>query len=239
MANDYYTNVIERIEQEINNGKYDNAYQMLCEELNMPYVPKEPLTKFKELEKEVYSKMNKEKELPLLPKQRVLECLYKDNESIDLALDTLSKGNIRNYVEVIEEYLMDVNANRIVVSLIIEICQKQQLNKVLSFYDQGSLKEINPANISLPLDSQKVYDIWDRIGELFENDNPSFTQICHQVLAQLAYLKYPFEIQEKVEDVVNQIVKYCFKAFGDEQGWKSYCVKQKIDEKSVIDIKGI
>ena len=41
--NAYYHSLIEEIKKEIDEKSYAQAYELICQELNMPYVPKDAL----------------------------------------------------------------------------------------------------------------------------------------------------------------------------------------------------
>ena len=147
MPDNYYDELLAGIRKNMEQGNYDSANAMIEEELSMPYVPSKVLTELNELKKELKPYLSKEKEMKIMSPEEVSKALEKGGEAVFRALRTLDNSNIRNYLDVIQEYLLDEMADRLVVSMLIEACQKQQVSTPLSYYHWGERQIVVPSQL--------------------------------------------------------------------------------------------
>ncbi|MBR0385653.1 MAG: DUF3196 family protein [Erysipelotrichaceae bacterium] len=222
MPDNYYQRIISEIEKAISEQDYGRAEQLLKEEMRMPYIPSDVQKKLEKLQKELSAATVKERQLPLLDDAQLAEKLRGSEEERYLALDSLARSNIRAHLKVIQDYLADDDADRLMVSLLLEQCMLQQVANPLTYRENGQTITVIPAQLRAPLDYEILQQSWKHLAELFENHNPSFLQQCQQVLVQYGYRHYPSAYEEGYLNLTYGVVRYVFRAYGDEEGWKRF-----------------
>ena len=235
MADNYYAEILERIHNAMDRQAWQKASELLKQELSMPYVPSDVLKELEKLKKEVDPYLIKERVNILLTPEEVGTYLRKDSESAYKALNTLNSGNIRNYLDVIQKYLLDEAGDRMMVSLLLQLCHKQGIRTPLSYRDGNEIRRAVPDELKDVTDDEGLRRTWQQLTDMFESENPSFMKLCHQVLLQHAYLVYP-QTLENDENLPYRIAAYVFRAYGDEEGLKVFSQKHHLTEEMTADL---
>ena len=236
MAENYYDEILGRIRQLLSDGQYQKASDLIEEELSMPYVPSDALAQLNDLQLMVKPFLNREKPDVLLSAAQVTEYLEKGGASAQKALQSLQQGNIRNYLDVIQQYLDKPDADRMLVSFLIELCSLQQVTVPLRYHDLDQDRTVIPAQIDNALGSESFEKCWIILEELFESENPTFLQQCQQILIQHTYLRYPQPLENDSRTLAYRIARYLFRAYGDEEGWQRFAREKDIDEQQLEEI---
>lgn len=236
MENDYYGSLIAEIKRLLQLENYGEAQGLIDAELRMPYVPADALQQLEELKHSVEQHFQREKILPLLNAEELRWALKGSWEEACRALDSLSRSNIRNYLEPIQEYLADESADRLLVSLLLEQCMLQQLNSPLSYYHEGQRHTVVAADLPAPLAREVLQESWKLLTDLFENHNPSFLKQCQQVLIQYAYLQFPQDIEDDYLTLSYRVIRYVYRAYDDEAGWLEFAARLNLDLEQIKDI---
>ncbi|MGI6608232.1 MAG: DUF3196 family protein [Erysipelotrichaceae bacterium] len=235
MTVNYYQTIVNHIEKLIENNDFISANRIIEEELSMPYVPKDVLMKLQQLHDICKFNLSEEKKREILSPEEVYEYLKLGTAKAYKALETLSTANIRNYLEVIKELLIDDSVNRVLKSLLIEQLQIQQISNIVNFTVDSQVYSIIPSRISSPLLQPNYNVISKKLDEIIKK-NPSFLQQCQIVLINVIYDKYPFLIEdEEIENITYSIIGYVFKAYHDEEGLQRFLDDYGIDEKMLTD----
>lgn len=236
MPDNYYDELLAGIRKNMEQGRYDSANAMIEEELSMPYVPSKVLTELNELKKELKPYLSKEKEMKIMSPEEVSKALEKGGEAVFRALRTLDNSNIRNYLDVIQEYLLDDMADRLVVSMLIEACQKQQVSTPLSYYHRGERHIVVPSQLKGMFADEAVNEAYSMMVRILESQNPSFLKQCEQVLVQYVSLNYPQKITVSGEDLAYSVIRYVYLAYDDEEGFDEFARAQQISLENLVDI---
>lgn len=236
MEDNYYTSLLQRIREAIDQEKLEEARRMLEEELSMPYVPSEILSRLQQLKETVDQLTAREKKLPLLEDSELAEYLRGNPDERYRALDSLSRSNIRNHLEVIRDYMADREADRLTVSQLLEQCMVQQVDADLPYWDEGEMHTCNPKDLWAPLDNDTVLQAWKKLTEMYENQDPSFLKMCTSVLIQYVYLHYPRVTDSDPENLANRVVKYVYHAYGDDDLWQRYAASENVNDDDVAEI---
>lgn len=232
----YYEEVLREIENLMNEENWEEADKLITQELAMPYVPGRLEGKLQEYHKACKAALAKEPVTRLMSPEEIRSALTGNQETAYMALEILNRSNIRNYLEVIQDYLSDEDSDRLMKALLIQLCQRQQVSEALSFTDQGITYKIIPVQLHDVLDDVQLSIAYRKLEQLFENDNPSFLKQCQQVLIQYAYKIYPLEIEESGELLALRIAKYVFDAYGDREGFLELIHDLGIMENKVQDL---
>ncbi len=235
MTINYYQTIVNHIEKLIESNDFIGASKIIEEELSMPYVPKDVLMKLQQLHELCKFNLSEEKKSEILSPEKVYEYLKHGSSKAYKALETLSIANIRNYLEVIKDLLVDNAVNRVLKSLLIEQLQIQQINRIINFTIDNQVYSIIPSKIPSPL-SQTNYQVINKRLESIVESNPSFLHQCQMILINVIYDNYPFLIKdEDVEITTYSIIAYVYKAYNDDNGLKEFLNDYQIDEKMLLD----
>ncbi len=232
MAN-YYQELIARISEYIRRQEYQQASDLIEEELKLPYVPSDTYDRLIEFRDEIRGFLTKEPSAAFMSEQQVEAFLAAGGEKAYQAVSFLKKANIREFLDVIQEYMLKDDADRMVVSILFDLCHRQGVNTELQYCDNGIWKKRRPSEIGDVTDNELFRETAALLASRFENSNPSFLELCRQVLVQHAYLKYPEKMDNNAEILTDQIVRYVFEAIQDAEGWQRYISEYGIDEKAI------
>ncbi|MBE6116801.1 MAG: hypothetical protein E7187_08285 [Erysipelotrichaceae bacterium] len=232
MAN-YYQELIARISEHIQRQEYRQASDLIEEELKLPYVPSDTYDRLIEFRDEIRGFLIKEPSAAFMSEQQVEAFLAAGGEKAYQAVSFLKKANIREFLDVIQEYMLKDDADRMVVSILFDLCHRQGVNTELQYCDNGTWKKQRPAEAADVTDNELFRQTAALLASRFENSNPSFLELCRQVLVQHAYLKYPEKMENSAEILTDQIVRYVFEAIQDTESWKRYISEYGIDEKAI------
>ena len=232
MAN-YYQELIARISEHIQRQEYQQASDLIEEELKLPYVPSDTYDRLIEFRDEIRGFLTKEPSAAFMSEQQVEAFLAAGGEKAYQAVSFLKKANIKGFLDVIQEYMLKDDADRMVVSILFDLCHRQGVNTELQYCDNGIWKKRRPSEIEDVTDNELFRKTAALLTSRFENSNPSFLELCRQVLVQHAYLKYPEKMENSAEILTDQIVRYVFEAIRDAEGWQRYISEYGIDEKAI------
>lgn len=230
MSENYYTSLLQHLQHLMDHQEIEAAKQIVEEELSMPFVPKDVLKKLQDYQSQIDQMISKEKPFRLMSPQEVYECFQAQNEKTYQALEVLSKSNIRVYLEVIQEILLDDKMAYLWKALLIEQLSLQQVTNLMQYTKNGQVFHIIPSAILPALSQENVGKVQKRLEELIA-DNPSFLAQCQMVLVQVCYQRYPQQILDEAIDLVSySIIRYVYAAYGDEQGFQQFKKVHQIDE---------
>ncbi len=229
MAVNYYQTIVNHIEKLIENNDFIRANRIIEEELSMPYVPQDVLMKLQQLHDICKFNLIEEKKSEILSPEEVYEYLKFGGSKAYKALETLSMANIRNYLDIIKDLLVDNSVNRVLKSLLIEQLQIQQISNIINFIIDDNVYSIIPDKIPSPLSQPNFNVISKKIESIIES-NPSFLQQCQMVLINVIYDNYPFLIKdEDIDKITYSVIAYVYKAYQDEEGLSKFLNDYQID----------
>jgi hypothetical protein len=129
----YYTEVLNKIQDLVNNNKQNKAYDLINHELSMPYVPRDYEVKFNQLKKEVEqmilnSDVDKIKKTHF-DKLTIFTILKsEDNPLAPIALNQLRELNLNNSIEDINEIFKNSEIKNSIKVVILEYLVEQNIN---------------------------------------------------------------------------------------------------------------
>ena len=202
----YYEELIKNIEELISSNKLDEARKLINEELSLPYIPKDIEEKLL-----IYSDTLKENSRVRnsLDDDEIVEYLLSKDEKQLIAVDTLSKKNLRDYIDVCEEFLKG-NGNVNAKALLIDSLIRQSINYDFIYVNNSLLLKFNPVNLQIIEETDGFIEASKAISDNYFKD-PSKIQLGLQLLFKEAMLSLPNEIDGKI--VSKKIIDYIENAF--------------------------
>lgn len=201
----YYDEILNKIENLINNDKYEDARSLLLTELNVPYIPKDIEQKFNE-----YLQLIKENTFTVknLSDEDIINYLKLDGTKQFIAIKELNNKNLRDYIDVCEEYLKS-NGQKEAQVLLIESLIRQEINYTFKYNNSF----FNPKECLVPEESNGFLKGNELLSDFYFKD-PSKLKMAIQLLYKDCILYLPNSYTpEQGEELAKKIENYIEKAF--------------------------
>lgn len=196
----YYKEISQEINTLINDGKYQQALEKINQELSMPYIPANYEEVFLEYKKQCLSYLRKDNRV-ILDDNQVKDFLFSNNiDQMYLALDYLAKSNIRNYMDLIQHYLLWDDKDDMVAYLLIQALHNQDINKELIISKNRQQIKFNPDKCHNLENNYWLNVLSDTLNDVIGNDDISAYNIIHQYIVETYIHLYPIDINE-LEDI--------------------------------------
>lgn len=197
-VDDFYYNLFPIfLEALIRQEKLLEAYNLLSNELKIPYIPAQFETYLQQQYKLVNQALNAKKTKPDLVSAEDMHnrlTHFKGTSDEWILLKPLADQNIRLYLDPIRKILANRHINRISKTLFIELLSKQQVDELFTLETDEGLIEINPVEIDPFWPSEHVETIINSLRTYLKN--PVLTELAEEILWFYAASVYPIEIME-------------------------------------------
>ena len=201
----YYEEILKEINDNIDEGHYEQAKRLIENELSVSYVPRDTEEKLKELLGRIRNETYSPK---ALSDEQIEEYLGKDEVHQLMAVQELDKKNLRDHIDLVQEYLKGngfINGKVLLIDSMI----RQEINYDFSYRDET----FNPSKIIKVEESAGFLSGLQAIRQRFMKD-PSMMHMAEQLLYKEVLLALPETLDH--EDGLNaadKITEYILKAF--------------------------
>lgn len=203
----YYDEILTKIEKLINDNK-DEARKLVDDELAQPYIPRdaeEKLLKYKEELKE--SSLKKE-----LSDEDIVEYLNDSKEKQLLAVSVLDRKNLRDYIELCNNYLKGdgfINAKVLLVDSLI----RQEIGDDIYLNKDGLEFNFIP-KFQLPIEESDGFIFGNKYLENYYLKDPSKLQMAKSLLYKELMLQLPINVEDSEGIIIaKDIIEYIEEAF--------------------------
>lgn len=184
--------------------EFEEAIDIVVEELSMPYIPYEYETIFNAAHDELLlakreANEGMERHNNAFSLEDMENILMKDIPNEDLlymAIEQMEGMNIRRLLPAIRNFLKDDHKPSFAKSLLVELMIDQEIDEEMVLVKNGIEYEINPSYAPLVLNQEVGGAILALLSEGIEDENPSLFSLCEQFLNFYLYLIYPKYIDE-------------------------------------------
>lgn len=203
----YYDETLVKIEELIKENKKDEAIHIIDEELKQAYIPKDFNEKLLEYKKDLNTASRKE-----LSDEEIVEYLKGNHEQQLFAVAYLDKKNLRDYLDVCENYLTSngfINAK----ALLVESLVRQEINEEIKMNKEGLEISFIPKYV-WPIEISEGFESGIKYLTEYYLKEPSKLEIAKSLLYKEAMLELPINLEES-EGVIKamNIIKYIDEAF--------------------------
>lgn len=218
--NAYYLSLLKEIQKQMDDKCYYQAYDMIHQELEMPYVPKEVLEVLEVYQKECLIHMDKPIRSP--DDEQLVSWIHGDELQMEKAVSELENRNLRNYYDEVQS-LLNSNLMNEFKGELIEALMAQKIDDSYTMEKNGlEITFVPSAIVSRDDDvvlneTQEYFDVW------FSNDNPAFKNFCDRLLEQEILEVRPFDFTDYEPIVLAKaIVKLVMDAFGQSEQFAAF-----------------
>lgn len=207
--NNYYDETLNTIQKHLVNKEYDKAYLLIQNELSMPYIPSDFEYKLKSILKTFDYSFSKD---DLINENNIENFLYSDDQKQLIAVDYLNNCNLRNYIDLIDNYF-NLNGNTNAKVLLIDSLIRQEINHEFLINKDGKHLTFNPINLEIIENLKGYIDSKKSLSEYYLKD-PSKLKIALELLYKESILHLPLEYDEgSYMQITVKIEEYIDKAF--------------------------
>lgn len=205
-----YLNALKELEE------YEQAINILIEELSMPYIPQQYENLFNAVYDEIIL-MKQEKNYQLENKSTIMSAqeigrlLDRDKVNDDLiymALDQLQQLNIRMIMPEVARFLKNPHKSSFAKTLIMEILIDQQVDEEFTVVKGDETYYFNGSYSPLVLERECYTLIGKSLSRVLEDDNPTLLSQCLDYLEYYLYTIYPKDIMPEDCDLVAATLHY-------------------------------
>lgn len=197
-------------------GEFEEAINILIEELSMPYIPYQYETLFNTAYDEVlldkqeanYEVESKNQIFSIEEISQVLKNKECNEDLLYMALDQLQQLNVRMIIPIIQDYLMNPQNHFFAKTLLIEIMIDQQIDEDIQVEKFGRYYDINPSYMALVLEQTQYAETLKYLQNGIEDENPSLFEQCVEYLEYTLYALYPQDIYEEDCHVLAAAIHY-------------------------------
>ena len=204
----YYDDLLVKIEDLIENQEYDESLKLIDSELSMPYIPNDVEAKLIEFKKLIPS----ETSLKSLNDEDIIAYLKMDENHQLRAVDELDRRNLRDYVDLCNEYLKSkgfINAKVLLIDSLI----KQEINEEFTLNNNDIEYTFIPRYVMSPEESLGYLKALELLNSYFMKE-PSKLELAKQLLYKECLLALPLNFEEdEASNLSNKIIEYIEEAF--------------------------
>lgn len=183
--------------------EFEEAINIVIEELSMPYIPYQYESLFNAaydellLEKQNLNSLNDNKSLIFNDdeiERTLLE--YQNEDLLYMVIDQLQGLNIRTYLYPIRVFLKNDNAPSLAKALLFDMLIEQQVDEDFEIKKNDEIHWVNPIYQSKIDESVRYIEIGDILVDHLESENPSLLLVCLEYLNYLMYDLFPIEVYD-------------------------------------------
>lgn len=230
--NAYYQSLIQEIKKQIGDEQYAKAYELICQELNMPYVPQEvmdALEEYKSICKPCVEHRNTSPDF-----NKLQDYIHGTQEQQIYAIGLLENMNLRMYHDEVQELLYSDLPDEYKGTLI-EALMEQKIDDPFELIKSGLNITFIPSSI-LPMpqdtticETSSLFEAW------FTNSDPTMIQFCMTLLMQLVLFERPFDQEDKEPyALAKSICRLVFDAMQKSDEWPDFIREHGLE--SIEDI---
>ena len=153
--NSYYDTILDRVENEMKRGCFEEAMKLLEEELSMPYIPKEYEERIIAKYNLCRSQLRAQEKVRCSTVEDIGDLLKGSIDEQFQAVEQLRKSNIRNHVDEVREALRTA-CNDWVKAFLIEALIEQSVSEEFVMEREGLEYRFVPCALTLPGQSDGV-----------------------------------------------------------------------------------
>lgn len=204
----YYEKLVKKIDSLIETSPME-ALKIIDDELKAPYVPSDILKTLNAYKSKINIENNNDFRLD---EDVIRKYLHEDEDKQCLAVQELSKLNLREYEDLISDYLLRKGSLKAKVMLILSL-KEQESSKTYSILKDNEIIQFVPNDIVLP-DSSEYYKESTKVLNEYYLKNPDMLNLAKELLYNDYIMNLPKQRDIKdVKYITSKIKQYIDKSF--------------------------
>lgn len=204
----YYDDLLNTIDALIANKNILEAKSLVLNELKMPYIPSDIETKLNAYLKD-FPKEDMSHHISI---EEIVSYLKEDEEKQLIAVNELSRLNLRDYLDIVSEYLNSdgfINAKVLLIDSLIS----QDISNELNMVNEGVEYKFIPKYI-VPVELSKGYVKAIKLVSDEYMKEPSKLKLAKDLIYKECILALPLSFEEdEAQNLANKAIEYINKCF--------------------------
>ncbi|MGB4984954.1 MAG: DUF3196 family protein [Erysipelotrichaceae bacterium] len=234
----YYDEILLEINELIDQGKINQALRKIENELDMPYIPVELEEQLNDLYRQYF--VGGETSSLIVDSEQLIKLFNGSFEDNALAIESLKKLNLRDYLSIIVDYLFNPKYIEI-SSIMIELLINQNIDQQFVYHRLDKTFVFNPIELKSVIENETFVALYTTINDLLVGDNVSLANICLDLAIKEAYFNLPEGLVLGLYDsYLYQILEKGFNLLNISEEFDSFCRNHNIlvkkDEKLLVTL---
>ena len=205
----YYDDTLNRIKEYIDSKDYLSAKAIILEEFKQIYIPKEFEQSLKEYLQIINENLNVYKSYSI---EEIESFLYMDNDHQLIAVDYLDKLNLRDHINICDNYLKDGDFKNAQV-LLIDSLIRQQIDHNFTYLDGVNTHYFNPIELK-NIEETDGYICAYKVLDDYYMKEPSKFVMAKQLLNKEMLMNLPKMYSgDEGKEIADKIIKFIDDAF--------------------------
>lgn len=232
--NAYYHSLIEEIKKEIDEKSYAQTYELICQELNMPYVPQDALELLESYKSEC--KPYLEQKNKSMDFNKLQDYIHGSLEQKIYAISMLENMNLRMCHDEVQ-VLLDSDLPDEYKGTLIEALMEQKIDDPFDLIKSGLNITFIPSAI-LPMEQDlSICEASSLFESWFINEDPTMVQFCMSLLMQLVLYERPFDQEDKDPyQLAKSVTRLVYDAMQKSDEWPGFVKKQGLEKIEDIEL---
>ena len=197
----YYDEILKKIEELLKDNKQDEVRRIVDDELSQAYIPRD----FEEKLNEIKDSLAVDIKTHSLSDEEIIEYLGGSKEKQLMAVSILDKKNLREYVDICNDYLSHEGFKN-AKALLLDSLIRQELNDTIYYNDEGMEYEFIP-KYQLPIEESDGFLAGNKYLEEYYLKDPSKLMLTLPItLEESEGLYVAKDICEYIEEAFNRDV---------------------------------
>lgn len=208
----YYDDVLKKIDTLIDNKEYDKALSTLKDELSVAYIPRD----FEKLFEERLDRLSSfvKNDAKTINDEELFSYLKSTPEKQLVAVNILDTKNLRDYLDVVEDYLLGDGLKNAKV-LLIDSLIRQEISESIKAKIDDIDYEFIPKYLLPPEESDGYKSAKKLIDDYFMKE-PSKLRIANDLLYKDVILMLPLNPEEQEGELLfKKVIDFIEKAFNN------------------------
>lgn len=205
----YYDDTLNKIKEYIDSKDYLSAKAIILEEFKQIYIPKEFEESLKEYLQIINENLNVNKSYSI---EEIESFLYMDNDHQLIAVDYLDKLNLRDHINICDNYLKDGDFKNAQV-LLIDSLIRQQIDYNFTYSDGVDIHYFNPIELKNIEDTDGYIYAYKVLDDHYMKE-PSKFVMAKQLLNKEMLMNLPkMYSSDEGKQIADKIIKFIDDAF--------------------------
>lgn len=232
-----YLSILKDLEE------FEEAINLVIEELSMPYIPYQYETMFNAaydalLLAKQEANMLVQNKTSIFNEDELIRILTNEvNEDlIYMAIDQLNGMNVRRFLHDIAFFLKDESKPALAKSLLLEILIEQQVEEEFYIHKNGEILEVNPFYLTKVEESESMGCIAEYLYRWLEDENPTLLMTCLEFLSYFLYQVFPTYIDDNEYSLIASAIHYYLATMqGIEMDLEEVAYNYQVESDEIIE----
>lgn len=237
----FYDELKKQILDLITNNKFQEAYDLVNEELKVPYIPPDFEPFLRKTQKELQISLNKNG----TNSQKVMnaEILFEKLNSVKLseqvwAIMNLENLNLRPYLPNIEKYLLRIDAPGDFKTMLLITLYNQQIPNEIKIWKNYQTFTVIPSELKVDDLMLFLHQVKNNIEKYNWTKNMTYETLANKLAFIFIFSRFPKDFDFNENDIVATTYKKALELLGEKITWTELENHFSFDKQKALNLLG-